>query len=157
MTKLLVLCLLLWGSVAQAQEGVLERWELFQFWNWCEPMDIVVEGLNTNARTIGLTKEDLESAVLRVLRPADMYSEGAVPYLYIAVTLLPPAAHIKIEYNKLLYDRGASNLTGMAATWQEGITVHYGNLGATTNFLATVSMMVDEFLSDYLRVNEPFC
>ena len=59
-----------------------------------------------------------------------------------------------VEFHKHFFDL-ASESPGMAVTWMSGrVGTHGGNAGY---FLSGVSEHMDEFLVDYLRVNEEAC
>ena len=64
------------------------------------------------------------------------------------------AFSIDVQYRKLLHDP-ASDRHGVAATWGTGGTGTHS--GDATYIRGMVAEYVDEFLAEYLRVNESAC
>ena len=120
----------------------------------CEPMGLVVEGLNEAAAKIGLTKETIQAAAESRLRSARLYNREGDQYLYINVNVVERAFSISLRYNKQFYDP-LSDIVLEAITWTRGTT---GIAGSGSGFiLSTASGLLDEFLVEYLRVNEAAC
>lgn len=131
-----------------------ERYERFQLFNYCLPMGIVVENLNENAEGIGLHQSTLSAAVESRLRSARLFDNDAQNYLYLNVLVSGRAFSINLEFNKTLYD-SSSGYSFRATTWHVGST---GTHGKDTGFIINgVSRHMDEFLLEYLRVNEDHC
>ena len=142
------------SQVAAAQTEVTAH-ERFQLFNNCGPMYLIVEGLRGGELEIGLTEQRLQAAVESRLRGARLYSSTArTPYLYVNVNLFSVAFSLRVEYKKLLLD-GASGTSYVATTWEAAGT---GTHGRNPEFIvSTLSGYMDEFLTEYLRVNEAAC
>ena len=148
-----VTLLLLSGRTAG--ETVEERLGRFELFDDCKPMFLLVEGLSPGALEIGLTVDALQAAVESRLRAARLYdSESSAPYLYVNVHVVGDAHHIKLEYRKWVYDP-LSDLNGVASTWHIGGTgTHSGEAGYV---LSLVSQRMDQFILEFLRVNDEAC
>ena len=130
----------------------------FQLCNACRPVPLLIERLDRAATDIGLTKDRLRITAESRLRAARLYtdsgeeSNGAV--LYINVGVLGPAVNLEVQYHKRLLDLVAFE-AGVAPTWRRG---SLGTHGRDPGFIVqSVSEKVDEFLVEYLRVNEEHC
>ena len=90
------------GSLMAASESEwgqdMQRFELF---NACEPFDLVIEGLDSDARKTGLTKESITMAAESRLRSARLYSSVATgAYLYVNVNVVGDAFTLNLSFNK---------------------------------------------------------
>ena len=151
---LAALALLLLAGRA-AGETAKERLERFQLFGDCKPMFLIVEALPPGASKIGLTVDLLQAAVESRLRAARLYdSEVLSPYLYVNVNVVGKAHHIELEYTKWVFDP-LSGLNGSAATWSIGGTGTHG--GEAEYVLSLVSQTMDQFLLEFLRVNDEAC
>ena len=139
---------------AHAQEDVESSVARFRLFNECKPMSLVVEKLNDYASTIGLTTDKLQVAVESRLRSARLYDTAEVPFLYVNVHVVDQAFSISVDYEKLVFD-SVSGESNKAKTWTTGSTgMHGRNAGY---ILSSVSRHLDQFLVEYLRVNEEHC
>ena len=135
-----------------------EDMERSKLCNVCRPVPLLIEGLDRNATDIGLTTDRLRITAESRLRAARLYtdsgeeSNGAV--LYINVAVLGRAFSLEVQYCKRLLDPVTVEIT-IAPTWRKGsLGTHGGDPGF---ILQSVSEKVDEFLVEYLRVNEKDC
>ena len=120
-------------------------------------MGLVVEELTPDAAGIGLTRDSLIAAVESRLRAARIFSSSLFrvqDYRYVNVHFVGRAFSITVELNKTLYDAPLST-TGRAASWSDGITRTHGRDSA--GLVSAVSRLLDQFLVEYLRVNEEAC
>ena len=151
-----LLGILLTASTVQAQAvSELDRFRLF---NACRPMELVVEALAPDARAVGLTRERIQLAAESRLRAARLYTESMEKanraYLYIRIHVEGRAGTIFVQYSKWVIDL-ATKSDGPAITWNTGGTgTHGGDAGFIIQHL---SSSLDEFLAEYLRVNESAC
>lgn len=118
-------------------------------------MKLLVLGVDDDAGKIGLTKSRLQTAAESRLRSARLYdSDAAIPILYVNVNVVGRAFNIDLEYNKPVRDVATGELW-LATTWGAGSTgTHGGNAGYIVSVL---SEKLDQFLVEYLRVNESAC
>ena len=131
-----------------------ERYARFELFADCGPMRLVVEELNEAATKIGLTREAIQAAAESRLRSARLYSAEAVPHLYIQVTVAGQAFNAATQYKKRVHDP-LSGFRFLAPTWNISSTgTHGGNSGY---ILSGVSRYLDQFLVEFLRVNEEAC
>lgn len=138
-----------------------ERMDTFALFTRCSEVDLVVEQLPEDARDLGLTKETLERAARSRLRSARVYSDAPkslVPYLYINVNVVSPAHSVQVEFHKRLFDPTSGHF-GFPATWDQGLTGTHGRGGdAGASFVVQgLSMIMDEFIDEYMRVNADAC
>ena len=142
-------------TLAAPEQGATPEVARFQLFGNCEPMYVLVEDLGPDARNVGLTGERLRFAAESRLRGARLYQgEPGAPYLYVRVNIVGPAFSVDLQYNKWLFDP-ASGLGGVAPTWRRGVT---GTHGRTAEYIVSaLSGLLDQFLTEYLRVNERVC
>ena len=155
-TRLLVLVVgLLSGAVAGAQE--VSDFDRFQLFNECRQMDLVVVDYDDDAgwAARGLTEARIRTLVESRLRAARLYDADAEPWLYVNAHVRSSGGFsLSVEYKKLVYDavRGETNY---ATTWDvNGTGTHSGDAGF---ILQGLSEQIDEFILEYLRVNEAAC
>ena len=148
-----------------------ERARKFSLYNGCLPMGLVVEDLSTDAKEIGLSKEAIQNALESRLRAAHLYKtlenfpetarrarllfpgKGFGTNLYVRVSVVSPAFSIVLQYNKLVTDE-PSGVKAYAITWDKGAT---GTATDAGYIMSALAGYMDEFLVEFLRVNEPDC
>ena len=138
-----------------AQADSSEDLERFGLFTNCKKIHLVVEGLSENVKKIGLTEKAITNAVESRLRSAKLFSkEISGYYLYININVARAGFNIFVGFNKLLYD----TYTGTnfpATTWDAGFA---GTHGSDSGYImSNISQLIDEFLVEYLRVNEKAC
>ncbi len=136
--------------------------ERFQLFNACRPMLLSIASLVNDEASIGLTEVDLQAAVESRLRAARLFApiglEGMnktdAAMLDVNVHVAGRTFGITVKYQKVVRDK--FGLFGRAATWATGGTGgrHGGDAGY---ILSRLSRYLDQFLADYLRVNEAAC
>ena len=156
---LLLLIPVLFGMEAVfAQDGQMLKKELrqiFALYTKCQLMNLVVEDLGRDAAKIGLTRAMIVAAAESRLRSARIFTDKlADSYLYINVNVVGPAVAIDFSFKKLLHD-DLSGLNGFGHTWSRGKSGTHG--GSEEIILSSVGNLMDEFLVEYLRVNEKAC
>ena len=153
---LLALAVVLALGVATAQSDWQSDWDRFRLFNDCEPMYLVVETLSAYAAEIDLARGAIQAAVESRLRSARLYKSERLgnSYLYVNVNVTRTAFNILFMYRKEVLDL-ASGLTGGTITWWTGTTGAHGR--DASYILSAVSELMDEFLIEYLRVNEEAC
>ena len=132
-------------------QSLQERFELF---SGCQPMDLIVEGLPSDATEIGLTEQRIQTTAESRLRAARLFSDDTIPYLYINVAVVGRAFSWSVTYNKFVHDE-AIDQRGMANTWRSGGTGTHG--GDAGYILQSLSESLDRFVLEYLRINEDAC
>ncbi|MCY4290842.1 MAG: hypothetical protein OXC72_03670 [Roseovarius sp.] len=160
MNKVALLALLVLAPAAWSQEDEITDhdrfalWDRFELWDNCRPMNLLVEGLSSDAAKINLTKQDIEIAVRSRLRAARLYDGETTNALYVQVTVAKSAFFISTQYIKRVEDT-YNGLVGFSPTWRAGtIGTHRQD---SSYILSTISPMVDRFIDEYLRVNESGC
>ena len=145
----------LWLPVTAAkEEAQMERLERFRLATNCAPMSIAVEHLPTQASKIGLSRTSIQTAAESRLRSARLFDSSRSIYLYIQVNVTRYAFNAKVNFNKHLYDPISKQMF-TTITWSEAITgTHSQDSGY---ILSHLYKLLDEFLVDYLRVNEKAC
>lgn len=147
------------GAVEQQNPDPSVQAQDFELFTSCQPVSLVVESLGTDAEKIVLTRTDIINAVESRLRAARIYTDKSLqPYISIAVNVVGQAFSIDFQLHKALYDRGIG-LAGLAPTWSKVLTGTHGNRGYESGsyILSLLSRLLDEFLAEYLRVNEKAC
>ena len=152
------------SGLASGQEDV-ERFNLFTN---CAPVRLAVYVQNRNRESaIKSTKEAIESAVESRLRSARIYEKRKTGnYMLIVNLIVLPAVSrsgfrsgvafsLDFSFHKDLFDP-ASGLETSAATWDTNILAIEGER-PTEAILAVVRTLMDQFVVDYLRVNEQAC
>ncbi len=135
--------------------GKVSQSDRFKLWNACRPMTLVVETLNDQAKKIGLSMTQVETAARSRLRAARMYSEErGVGWFYVQILVVKWAFAINIKYFKLLKDQASGHLN-FAPTWSSGSAGMHGNDG--TYIFSSLGRHIDKFIDEYLRVNESAC
>ena len=127
----------------------------FELWNNCKPVKLVVEDLHKDAVDIRLTEEAVAIGVRSRLRAARLYDASALSsYLHVDVGVKDLAFSIVFRYNKFMMDI-ASGERGITSSWLRG---SIGTHGRDSGYiLSAVSQHTDEFIDEYLRVNEDAC
>lgn len=140
---------------ALAQDELDAQIARFQLFNSCAPMNLVVEGLSDDAASIGLTQERLQFAVESRLRGARLYADDQHLFaLYVQANVVGTGFSVDLRFNKTLLDPSTREI-GLATTWSNGIT---GMTSRNPEFVVSqLSNLLDEFLTEYLRVNEEAC
>ena len=131
------------------------RFSRFRLFNNCEPTRLVVERLSDRAAEIKLTEERLMLAAESRLRGARLYTaDVGGPFLYLKVNVVGRGFSTSLQYSKVLLDP-VTGESFNATTWDTGAT---GTHGGDAEFIVSfVSRALDEFLTEYLRLNEAAC
>ena len=168
---------LLFRAGGAAGETATEKSERFELFGDCKPIVLFVEGLSADASKIGLTAAALQAAVESRLRAARLYAStlslpeseqealalwralrlhrsALTPYLYVNVHVAGNAFHVRLGYQKWVHD-SLSDLSGRVTTWDTGSTGTHGD--DASYILSSVSQDMDQFLLEFLRVNDDAC
>ena len=148
--------------------GLISSEEAFELWNDCQPIafSVHLQGKN-EASKIGLTKEAIETAVRSRLRSARIFKDDpdrrrsiSLPpkvngFLQVSVTLTAVSLDMSMGFEKVMTDE-ASRYVGWTPTgWWRGLLGEHVDDGYY--FLSGIAPVIDEFIDDYLRVNESAC
>ena len=140
--------------VSSTAVGETSRYARFQLFSGCGPMRLVVGELHKAAQKLGLARESIQAAAESRLRAARLYSTEAEPYLRIQAAVGKTAFSVRLEFKKWVSDP-LSGERIPAATWNTG---SFGTHGGDSGYiLSTISEHLDEFLVEFLRVNEEAC
>ena len=137
---------------ANPREFLAEKFRLF---TRCASVGLVIEPMHSDAEKIGLTAESVQAAVESRLRSARIYTDVADNhFIYINIHVIKKVFHIGLFFDKQFFDP-VTEVTMPASTWRIGTL---GTHGTDAGFiLSSLSGHVDQFLVEYLRVNEPAC
>ena len=136
-------------------------------------MELSVASLPEGASDIGLTRKAIRAAAESRLRAARLYvstieqvveevflgsdlTDGRPAELYVRVSVLdktPRAFAVSVRLYRRLED-SRNGTSGLAATWSSD---SFGVASDSGYILSSLSQHLDEFLADYLRVNESHC
>lgn len=145
---------------------VEEQFDRFNLWNWCQPFNLLVEYLSNDAKKIGLTRERIQTAVESRLRGTRIFSDDDLyPHFYVQVSVVGSGFSISFYFTRWMefidmVERVAPEETpgpyyGTAYTWSYVIT---GTHGKDAGYiLQHVYEGTDNFINEYLRVNEEAC
>ncbi len=135
-------------------DDVVARFNLF---NHCAPMGISVGDVSSDAKGIGLTEYSLEASVesrLRAARLFDANASSSSPRLVVRVRVVGPACGVDLEFNKMALDFASGEYL-LATTWsRSSICTHGRDAGYVRSIVAD---FMDQFILEYLRVNEEAC
>lgn len=133
-----------------------ERRERFQLYTGCLPLELAVLVAGRRAAEIGLTRERLQTLGESRLRAARLFRQRAPSALVLRVSTLGAgggsAFSVAVQLWKPVQDRNGYSFR--APTWRGGAVGQGGDAGF---ILQGVSEYVDEFILEYLRVNEADC
>lgn len=164
MRIILVALLLIWTSMATAQEGVDSDFptvEEFQAMNDefglstnCQPIGLFVL-IDNNQKELELDEETIQNAVESRLRSARLYDDSwSSSQLEVYVHVVGLAFNITLSLEKFVTD-SITGHPGIAKTWQ---TIATGTHGNDENYIVSaISQYIDSFLVEFLRVNEGAC
>ena len=136
----------------------------FQLYNACKPLDIAVtHDIGESMRV--LVEEEIEAALESRLRAARLYDSESSSYLSIYVQLLESRVGGRqvgwvyatdFEFVKRVRDK-ASGISRLLPTWKRGHLGIAPDSGVGDAILGIIRGSMDQFLADYLRVNESMC
>ena len=152
----------------ESWEKFVKSTERFQLYTGCSRLRLWVSvgGRGDDAEAIGLTRDRLQIAAESRLRSARLHMTAEYltgletklmtgpPDLSVSVEVAGSAFLVLVELQKTLSDpaTGEELKTG---TWESGrLGTHSGNAGYIVQLVAEE---LDEFLVEYLRVNEEDC
>lgn len=127
---------------------------------------VVIEDLHPDARTIDLTQESIRDAVedrlrdagIRVFTVAERLAESRKPYLYVNCNVIAvpnielTVFSIDVESHQLVTLKNGDK--AVALTWAKSYLGAQGKDRAAQKIQDTVGRLVDQFVADFLAVNE---
>lgn len=134
--------------------------QFFALFTNCQPVTLTVD---LDPGRLALTEADIRNLVESRLRAAKIYTDEVrayMPIFSVQVNVVEDAFGVQLEltkalYDKALYDSGLE-FSGPAPTWSRWITGTHNYSGGGAFILSALSQLMDEFLADYLRVNQKF-
>ena len=143
-------------SISATSEHTTEEKHMrFKLFAECKPMDILVEHLSSSASKLGLTRKSLQHTAESRLRSARLYNSKASHYLYVNLFAKNGVFSLELAFKKIVQEP-MSGVNAFATTWVVQSIGSYGDSGASFIF-STLSKYTDEFLTEFLRVNEKAC
>ena len=118
---------------------------------------VSVEALPAAARSIGLTKDRIQTRVELRLRSAGLTpgndSTKNNTNLYVNINIVGGAFNVAVRYNRLVnFTTGNRVYSYTAATWNSASAgTHGGDAAFIMNWLDS---LLDEFLNEYLKANQ---
>ncbi|MDE0101415.1 MAG: hypothetical protein OXN89_03465 [Bryobacterales bacterium] len=135
-----------------ASEEDLQRFQLF---NYCSGADSKAVLDDEKAVDLDLSEESLQNALESRMRAARLHRDRPDgDGLVLDVHVVGRGFKITLALYKSVRDL-ASGKVYFAATWQAGFTGQHS--GRSGYILESTSMLIDEFIAKYLRINEPYC
>ena len=157
-TVLVLFIVFFLSTVSYAEEGPkelldwIEKTERFALFTECQPLNIRV--LIDDASTFNVDRQvQLHSILVSRLRERQLYQQGGKGGLTLQVIIADEDGVIGLGYAKSFYDP-------LTAYIDEGITwFQFYLLEGTTDRILTrrALWLLNRFIDDYLRVNEPAC
>lgn len=164
----LVALSVLLAVAAPLQAVTVEESERFLFWTGCSPLRLNILMLpdsiapDPDSVSMGLTEAVVTTAVRSRLRAARIYADNEeAPVLIVNLRVIhskqrPGGAFaVDITLHKRVYDP-LSGVSGYVQTAVCNITLGL-HAGQAAFILSTIAQRMDEFIDNYLRVNEPAC
>ena len=153
MARMLLAFILLWTVGSVKAQSNFDRFQLFKE---CEPMMLFAYVQQSDGDELdGLTEASVRNAVESRLRSARLYAdEGVSSTLTVFVQIAGSAFHLSLSFRKIFFDI-ASGESGLASTWSVSSTGTHGT--GSDYVLSALSQHMDEFLVEYLRINEEAC
>ena len=139
-----------------SEEEVAEKFAKFMLYTACQPIYLFVEPLTDDAEDIGLSRQAIVNAAESRLRAARLYEPRPREPRLLSVNIRVSVSTFTVilAFRKTLFDRLTQSY-GLATTWETGT---YGIHGRdATYILGVLSRHMDEFIVEFLRVNEPAC
>ena len=153
-------------------------YDRFYLWNDCRPVPLTVFSASEHAEELELRKEDIETTVRSRLRGARIYDDipsteeagwlgwrirhgrYGEPSLRVDIYVVGFAFKVEVEFRReakliLPVPEGMDPLEGPATTWRTGTIGTHG--GDASFILSSLSLHVDKFIDEYLRVNADAC
>ena len=155
-----------WVELLRAA-GVVDgetRQEQFQLYNACKPMDIDV-ALQADSAVEGLSEKNIQAAIESRLRTARLYDSWPSTSLSAYVHIMSAGVGsiqtgwvytIDLRFNKRVRDE-ASVVSRLAPTWERGSLGTASMDSVADAIVNSIRDRMDEFLAEYLRVNEDAC
>ena len=152
------------GLQTSSATNTSTAWQMAGLYAACAPMIFTVADLSPEGeKETGLTKQAIINAVESRLRGARLFvplgKQGKehqirLQNIHVVVSIYAPAFSVIVSLERLVEDLGYG-LPGIATVWIAGKVGTHGGDG--TLILGLVSEILDEFLVNYLRVNEADC
>ena len=150
----LVLAFALLLTTPSHADSFEERYAAFQLLTNCEPMDLLVTRVDSDAEEIGLTTDSVKAAVESRLRSARLFDNTSRIFLLVGTTVVSNAFDATVRFNKPVLDFYSGEEFG-APTWSQSITGTHGGNGSYV--LEQIRTLMDSFLVEFFRVNEQAC
>ncbi len=142
---------LLLPATLSAQEPTAR--DTFQLFTSCSKMYVFVGVRDKGNEIPALTESSVRRTVVSRLRAARIYNaEAAFNSLSVGVMIVGNAFSVSTEFRPYVVRHGHAE---PATTWQTGTT---GRSGYDAGYVRdVVASHLDEFIDEYLRVNEDAC
>ena len=162
MTRWLLIPIVVWAATSSFALGD-DRFKRFQLWNQCQAVFLGVDVSVSDG--LGLAEAQVTTAARSRLRAARMYidsSDAQILYPEFRVSIFDVdivherkalAVAIRADFRKILEDH-LSNEHNYATTWTRGVVIAYSD---SPYIISVVSQIMDEFIDEYLEVNDVAC
>ena len=149
---LISFCAMIPEASTEKSEKIANMFELFTA---CEPMNLHVNYSSTEPQGANLTEKAITNSVESRLRSGRIFKSETFNYLDVSVNIVGYGFNIDLQFKRPFKDHRFPELYGYATTWERSMTGTHS--GASDFILSKLSEMTDEFLVEYLRVNEKDC
>ena len=136
----------------------------FQLYNDCQPFLLYVEPLPHSAKRYGIEEADVHNAAISRIQVSGLAEpeDWTDHYLYLQVTTIAmkrawglfesQAFHIRLAFKKTVDDPATGEST-YADTWEVAML----GFGGKSFLVRQIPLLMDRFLSSYLKANYPSC
>ena len=155
------LALLLTSMTGHAAEYNQQR---FQLWNNCEPVEVDVL-LLSGAEAI-VTRNEITTFAVNLLMDAGIHAFDAAIYaleknvdtrLAIIVEKVGLSLYVQVKYVKYYAQDNVSQAKGWGINWNTSMGIPYARFTNLESTKIKISVLLDSFTRDYLRVNADAC
>ena len=119
-------------------------------------VDVVIENLSADARSIGLTRDHIQTRVELRLRSAGLTPRNELrkkTILYVRITVVRDAYSVAVEYNRRVdFTTGNRRYRVTTTTWDTGSVGTEGRNAA--HIMNSLDGHLDKFLNEYLKANQ---
>ena len=136
-------------SPAAGGQDVPSPGDRFALYNLCAPMGLVIESLPDDAAATGLKEAQLKALAESRLRAIGLHESDALTFLHVGASRYA----VQLRYMKPVIDV-ASSETETIRTFSRSAEVRDGTAAGV---MLEVSKLLDLFLIEYRRVNQPDC
>ena len=128
--------------------------DIFLLRNGCVGVNLEVSYAKEGAAHLRLEKDSIETTARSRLRGARIFNSDTYTHFFVSVHIADSSFFIEVSMNKFLSDDD-NNVRLLATAWNRYSFGVHGN--DRQGLLGIIGELTDEFIDEYLRVNEEVC